>query len=78
KYFSTEAKILKVKPIPNEISINDWFPAADVQSSDNWSADKNIKEGELLTRTVKIKAKAVLSNDIPKLEIKSSDAFNVY
>lgn len=78
KYFSTEAKILKVKPIPNDISINDWFPAADVQISDNWSADKNIKEGELLTRTVKIKAKGVLSNDIPKLEFKSSDAFNVY
>ncbi|ABO47460.1 BatD family protein [Francisella tularensis] len=78
KYFSTEAKILKVKPIPNDISINDWFPAADVQISDNWSADKNIKEGEFLTRTVKIKAKGVLSNDIPKLEFKSSDAFNVY
>ncbi|MDE4974146.1 protein BatD, partial [Francisella tularensis subsp. holarctica] len=30
KYFSTEAKILKVKPLPNDISINDWFPAADV------------------------------------------------
>ncbi|MDE4957260.1 protein BatD, partial [Francisella tularensis subsp. holarctica] len=57
KYFSTEAKILKVKPIPNDISINDWFPASDVQISDNWSADKNIKEGELLTRTFKIKAK---------------------
>lgn len=78
KYFSTEAKLLKVKPIPNDISINDWFPAADVQISDNWSADKNIKEGELLTRTIKIKAKGVLSNDIPKLEFKSSDTFNVY
>ena len=78
KYFSTEAKLLKVKPIPNDISINDWFPAADVQISDNWSADKNIKEGELLTRTIKIKAKGVLSNDIPKLEFKSSNTFNVY
>ncbi|APC90930.1 MULTISPECIES: BatD family protein [Francisella] len=78
KYFSTEAKLFKVKPIPNDISINDWFPAADVQISDNWSADKNIKEGELLTRTVKIKAKGALSNNIPKLEFKSSDAFNVY
>ncbi len=78
KYFSTEAKLLKVKSIPNDISINDWFPAADVQISDNWSTDKNIKEGELLTRTVKIKAKGVLSNDIPKLEFKSSNTFNVY
>ena len=78
KYFSTEAKLLKVKPIPNDVNINDWFPAADVQINDNWSTDKNIKEGELLTRTVKIKAKGVLSNDIPKLEFKSSNAFNVY
>ncbi|MDE5002991.1 protein BatD, partial [Francisella tularensis subsp. holarctica] len=38
----------------------------------------NIKEGEILSRTVKIKAKGVLSNDIPKLEFKSTDAFNVY
>lgn len=49
-----------------------------MQISDNWSTDKNIKEGELLTRTVKIKAKGVLSNDIPKLEFKSSNTFNVY
>ncbi|MDE4980217.1 protein BatD, partial [Francisella tularensis subsp. holarctica] len=35
-------------------------------------------EVELLTRTFKIKAKGVLSNDIPNLEFKSSDAFNVY
>ncbi|MEY8673848.1 BatD family protein [Francisella philomiragia] len=78
KSFSTDAKFLRVKPIPQKIAIKDWFPASDVKISDNWSAGDTIKEGELLTRTVTIKAKGVLSEDIPKLEFKSSDAFNVY
>lgn len=78
KYFSTDAKVLKVKAIPNDIKIKDWFPASDVQISDNWSADKDVKEGQLLTRTVTVKAKGVLSNDIPKLKFESSDDFNVY
>lgn len=78
KYFSTEAKTLKVNPIPKDVRIKDWFPASDVQITDNWSTDKNVKEGQLLTRTIKIEAKGVLSNDIPKLEFKSSDDFNVY
>ncbi|AIT09786.1 BatD [Candidatus Francisella endociliophora] len=78
KYFSTDAKTLKVKPIPNDIKIKDWFPASDVQIADNWSADKDIKEGQLLTRTVTVKAKGVLSSDIPKLNFESSDDFNVY
>ncbi|WP_150465685.1 BatD family protein [Francisella sp. SYW-2] len=78
KSFSTDAKFLRVKPIPEKIAIKDWFPASDVKISDNWSAGDTIKEGELLTRTVTIKAKGVLSEDIPKLEFKSSDSFNVY
>ncbi len=78
KSFSTDAKFLRVKPIPQKIAIKDWFPASDVKISDNWSVGDAIKEGELLTRTVTIKAKGVLSEDIPKLEFKSSDAFNVY
>ncbi|MBK2029399.1 protein BatD [Francisella noatunensis] len=78
KSFSTDAKFLRVKPIPEKIAIKDWFPASDVKISDNWSAGDTIKEGELLTRTVTIKVKGVLSEDIPKLEFKSSDAFNVY
>lgn len=78
KYFSTKAKILNVKPVPNDISIKDWFPASEVKISDNWSQDKSVKEGQLLTRTVKVKAEGVLSSDIPNLEFKSSDAFNIY
>ncbi|MED7788687.1 BatD family protein [Francisella sp. 19X1-34] len=78
KYFSTKAKTLNVEPVPDDISINDWFPASDVKISDNWSQDRGVKEGQLLTRTVKVTAEGVLSSDIPNLEFKSSDAFNVY
>ncbi|BCD91643.1 hypothetical protein fh0823_17820 [Francisella halioticida] len=78
KLFSTKAKTLNVKPVPNNISIKDWFPASEVKISDNWSQDKGVKEGQLLTRTVKVKAEGVLSSDIPDLEFKSSDVFNVY
>ena len=78
KYFSTKAKILNVKPVPNDISIKDWFPASEVKISDNWLQDKSVKEGQLLTRTIKVKAEGVLSSDIPNLEFKSSNAFNVY
>lgn len=78
KYFSTKPKTLNVKPVPNDISISDWFPASNVKISDNWSQDKGVKEGQLLTRTVQVKAEGVLSSDIPNLEFKSSDEFNVY
>lgn len=78
KSFSTEAKTLNVKPIPNDIKIKDWFPASDIKVSDSWSEKNSIKEGQLLTRTVVIKAKGALSNDIPQLNFKSTDAFNVY
>lgn len=78
KYIYTKAHTLYVKPIPKDISIKDWFPSSEVKMTDNWSDDKNVKVGNLLTRTVTIEAKDVLSTDIPTLELSSNDDFNVY
>jgi hypothetical protein len=78
KYTSTKGHTLNVKPIPKNISIKDWFPSSDVNIVDGWSDDKNVTTGGLITRTVKVTAKGVLSNDIPKLDFKSIDDFNVY
>jgi hypothetical protein len=78
RFVSTKGHTLNVKPIPKNISIKDWFPSSDVSIVDGWSDDKNVTAGGLITRTVKITAKDVLSNDIPKLDFKSTDDFNVY
>ncbi len=78
KFISTESHTLNVKPIPKNISIKDWFPSTNVSLEYSWSDDKNVTVGGLITRTVKITAKDVLSNDIPKLDFKSTDDFNVY
>ncbi|AXA34768.1 BatD family protein [Francisella adeliensis] len=74
----TKSHTLYVKPIPKDIRIKDWFPSSEVTMKDNWSDDKNVKVGNLLTRTVTIKAQGVLSTDIPKLDFSSNDDFNVY
>lgn len=78
EYISTKAQTLYVKPIPKDISIKDWFPSSEVTMTDNWSDRKDVKVGNLLTRTVTVKAKGVLSTDIPKLEFSSNNDFNVY
>ena len=78
RFVSTKAHTLNVKPIPKDISIKDWFPSSGVKMVDDWSDDQNVTTGGLITRTVKITAKDVLSNDIPKLDFKSTDDFNVY
>ena len=78
KFVSTKSHTLNVKSIPKNISIKDWFPSSDVKMIDAWSDDKNVTTGGLITRTVKITAKGVLSSDIPKLDFKSVDDFNVY
>ena len=78
RFVSTKNHRLNVKPIPKNISIKDWFPSSDVKIVDGWSDDKNVTAGGLITRTVKITAKDVLSNDIPKLDFKSTDDFNIY
>ncbi|MGQ4001951.1 BatD family protein [Francisellaceae bacterium CB300] len=78
RFVSTKGHTLNVKPIPKNISIKDWFPSSDVSIVDGWSDDKNVTAGGLITRTVKITAKDVLSNDIPKLDFKSTDDFNIY
>ena len=78
RFVSTKGHTLNVKPIPKSISIKDWFPSSDVKMVDGWSDDKNVTAGGLITRTVKITAKDVLSNDIPKLDFKSTDDFNIY
>ena len=77
-YSSTKAMYLKVLPIPSDVSIDDWLPATAVELKDKWSKDTGFRTGELVTRTVTIKADGVLGSDLPKLKFKSTDQFNVY
>ena len=78
RYFHTKEKTLNIYPIPNDISIKDWLPASNVKLTDDWSKKTGIKEGDLITRIVKIKASGISSRDIPRLNFKSSKNFNVY
>ncbi|KEI35165.1 BatD protein [Francisella sp. W12-1067] len=78
EYVSTKPISLNIAPIPDNVDIQDWFPASNVSLTDNWSQEIDIKEGELVTRTIKITADNVLSDDIPKLEFEATDGFNIY
>ncbi|QIV96719.1 oxygen tolerance protein BatD [Allofrancisella inopinata] len=78
EYISTKPLSLNIAPIPDNVDIQDWFPASNVSLTDNWSQEIGIKEGELVTRTIKITADDVLSDDIPKLKFESTDGFNIY
>ncbi|MFC4892900.1 BatD family protein [Pseudofrancisella aestuarii] len=75
---STNNMVLNVKPIPHDVNIDDWLPSTSVELSDDWSTTKDLKVGELVTRTVSIAAEGMLGTDIPKLSFESTDEFNIY
>lgn len=56
-----------------------WFPSTEVYTEQKWTPEENtLKQGDTLTRTVKIQARGVLPNTIPDLTMKDGVGYKVY
>ncbi len=76
---STQELRLKVLPIPEGFTKQNWLAADDVQIYDEWSAKTDqLPLGEPITRTVTIRASGALASQIPALEINISKDFKQY
>ncbi|WP_440616123.1 BatD family protein [Cysteiniphilum sp. 6C5] len=70
---------LHVKPIPQNIDINDWLPANSVTLKDSWSSDSNeLTVGEPVTRTIVLTATGVQAASLPNLTFPHADSINAY
>ena len=70
---------LHVKPIPQNVDINDWLPANSVTLKDSWSSDSNeLTVGEPVTRTIVLTATGVQAASLPNLTFPHADSVNAY
>ncbi|VAW51370.1 Aerotolerance protein BatD [hydrothermal vent metagenome] len=68
-----------VKAAPNNINLQDWLPAAELQLVEEWSDDiKNIKTGDPVTRTVTIAASGLTAVQLPDLGFDDIDGLKQY
>ncbi len=59
---------LNVKAAPENINLQNWLPASDVQLVEEWSADiQNLTAGEPVTRTIMIAAEGLTGVQLPDL-----------
>ncbi|MDG2107465.1 MAG: BatD family protein [Woeseiaceae bacterium] len=82
KVFASDAHTIKVLPIPappDDFPNASWFPARDVQLSEEWSRDFNkISTGEPITRKVMISALGQIETQIPALLPPNIEGMKVY
>ncbi|WP_057938896.1 BatD family protein [Algoriphagus resistens] len=65
---TTEAKSIKVKPIPGKFSETDWLVAGGLSVTERWSGDRNkVKVGDVLERTISRTAAGTVSELIPPI-----------
>lgn len=77
---STEAKTIRVKPIPKD-SNSSWLPAAKVQLTQQWAKQAStIKVGEPMTRVITLTAEGLTAAQLPNIVSRSTDqdAIKVY
>lgn len=61
---------INVQAKPDKIKLSDWLPAKSVTLSEEWSEDvKQLKNGDPVTRTITIKAQAVMAENLPDLKM---------
>ena len=73
----SKSQSLKSKPMAKGFTPLDWFPAKAVKVEQTWS-NNNWKEGEPVTRTIKIYALGVNSSSVPQLKIPTPVGLNSY
>lgn len=81
KHFNVASKTINVtvKPIPSNISPDQWFPAKQVSINESQSvADTTIKLGQPITRTIVVKAMGVPFTSIPEIKLTTPKNVNAY
>jgi BatD DUF11 like domain len=74
-----EAKMLSVQPRPAEMHSADWLPAEQVELDEEWqSLDNMIHVGDSLQRSVVVRARGVVGEQLPDVDPGSVDGFKVY
>ncbi|MFT5084084.1 MAG: hypothetical protein ACI9Y1_002136 [Lentisphaeria bacterium] len=77
----TDKKSIEVLPQPAEFPNNvPWLPASALTLEEKWNKDpSNFKVGEPITRTITLKAKGLMSSQLPQMARESAnDAIKIY
>ncbi|TAJ15499.1 hypothetical protein DMA11_00995 [Marinilabiliaceae bacterium JC017] len=75
----TKPVTIKVNPMPGKEEDEHWLVARDVTISENWNRPlKNLKIGDLIERTVTIRASGTLPAFIPESKIEQEDWACIY
>ncbi len=75
----TKAIRFNVKSIPDNINPDQWFVANGVWISEKWSKPlDNLKVGDVVERTIVVKATGTLPGFIPDLQIEEQDFLSLY
>ena len=77
---SKSSKIqLNVRAVPAAFTGGYWLPAEKLDLSQSWSGDlSEWRRGEARTRTVHMRAKGLLANQLPEITLPKIDDFNSY
>lgn len=78
---SLKAKAIEmdVLPPPENQSLKHWLPADAVELSESYDEhEKNVLEGDTVTRTITLKAKGVVAELLPNIRIQSTSAWRAY
>lgn len=76
---TTKRKNFTVKPEPKDFEGDRWFVAKNVTIKEKWDRSlDNLKVGDVIERTVTIRAQGTLPNFIPELQFEDPDFGSVY
>jgi len=79
KRLRSKAIAATVKAAPDNINLQDWLPASDVQLTEQWSDDiQNLTAGEPVTRTITIIAEGLTGVQLPELSFSDIDGLKQY
>ena len=79
KRLRSKAVEATVKAAPDNINLQDWLPATDVQLVEQWSDDiQNLTAGEPVTRTITIEAAGLTGVQLPELSFSDIDGIKQY
>lgn len=72
-------EVLPLQPPSPGYPSADWFPARDVQLSEDWSSDATeIRAGVPLTRQITVSALGQIETRIPSIQLPNIDGINLY
>ncbi|MHC8440982.1 MAG: BatD family protein [Candidatus Eutrophobiaceae bacterium] len=70
---------MQVRPVPDSFQGKHWLPAAVLNISEQWSEDPTrLRQGEAVTRSLRVEAQGVLANQIPEISLPNESWFRGY